>query len=103
VGLEDAHGRAAIIKRKKSAAPYKDPMAGEKLEMITKIRAQRAALEIEKKEAIRRARYSCLFHYEKKDHVLDISMLYLAFAKENRMKNPYGLEFISSLVFLLLF
>jgi hypothetical protein len=81
VGLEDAHGRAAIIKRKKSAAPYKDPMAGEKLEMITKIRAQRAALEIEKKEAIRRARYSCLFHYEKKDHCVRYIYAFLSFCK----------------------
>ncbi|GJN20367.1 hypothetical protein PR202_gb07737 [Eleusine coracana subsp. coracana] len=57
VELQDADGRAAIVvKRKKSAAPYKDPMAVEKLEMIIKIRAERAALEIEKKEAIRRAR-----------------------------------------------
>lgn len=61
-GLEDACGTTPTVKRKKSATPYKDPMAGEKLEMITKIRAQRAALEIEKKEAIKRARYVCLFH-----------------------------------------
>lgn len=54
--LEDAHGKSAALKRKKSATPYKDPMAVEKLEMISKIRAQRTAQEIEKKEAIRRAR-----------------------------------------------
>ncbi|VAH03429.1 unnamed protein product [Triticum turgidum subsp. durum] len=56
VSLDDAHAKTAPVKRKKSATPYKDPMAGEKLEMITKIRAQRTALEIEKKEAIERAR-----------------------------------------------
>lgn len=56
VSLEDAHGKSAAVKRKKSATPYKDPMAVEKLEMISKIRAQRTAQEIEKKEAIRRAR-----------------------------------------------
>lgn len=64
VGLEDAYGKPATVKRKKSATPYKDPMAGQKLEMITKIRAQRTALGIEKKEAIKRARYACLFHNE---------------------------------------
>jgi len=57
VGLEDAHGKGATVKRKKSATPYKDPMAGEKLEMLSKIRAQRVALAIEKEEAIKRARY----------------------------------------------
>ena len=61
VSLEDAHVKPATIKRKKSTTPYKDPMAGEKLEMITKIRAQRTSLEIEKKEAIKRARYVFLF------------------------------------------
>lgn len=63
--LEDAQGTTATVKRKKSATPYKDPMAGENLEMITKIRAQRAALEIEKKEAVKRARYVCLFYNSK--------------------------------------
>jgi hypothetical protein len=57
VSLEDVHIKTATVKRKKSTAPYKDPMAGEKLEMLTKIRAQRTSLEIEKKEAIKRARY----------------------------------------------
>ena len=57
VGLEDAHGKGATVKKKKSATPYKDPMAGEKLEMLSKIRAQRVALAIEKEEAIKRARY----------------------------------------------
>lgn len=61
VSLEEAHGKKATVKRKKSATPYKDPMAVEKLEMISKIRAQRTTLEIEKKEAIRRARYASLF------------------------------------------
>ncbi|KAK1694216.1 hypothetical protein QYE76_010913 [Lolium multiflorum] len=56
VSLEDVHVKTAPVKRKKSTTPYKDPMAGEKLEMITKIRAQRTSLEIEKKEAIKRAR-----------------------------------------------
>lgn len=58
--LEDAHGKGTTVKRKKSAIPYKDPMAGEKLEMLSKIRAQRAALEIEKKEATKRARYALM-------------------------------------------
>jgi hypothetical protein len=61
VALEDAHGKGATVKRKKSATPYKDPMAGEKLEMLSKIRAQRVALAIEKEEAIKRARYASLF------------------------------------------
>lgn len=65
VSLEDAHGKSAAVKRKKSATPYKDPMAVEKLEMISKIRAQRTAQEIEKKEAIRRARYAFLFQSKK--------------------------------------
>jgi len=60
VGLEDAHGKGATVKKKKSTTPYKDPMAGEKLAMLSKIRAQRVALAIEKEEAIKRARY-CLF------------------------------------------
>ncbi|KAF0929252.1 hypothetical protein E2562_018773 [Oryza meyeriana var. granulata] len=69
-GLEDAHGTTPTVKRKKSATPYKDPMAGEKLEMITKIRAQRAALEIEKKEAIKRAR-SLIAEAEKAANALE--------------------------------
>ncbi|BAF26210.1 uncharacterized protein [Oryza sativa Japonica Group] len=69
-GLEDACGTTPTVKRKKSATPYKDPMAGEKLEMITKIRAQRAALEIEKKEAIKRAR-SLIAEAEKAANALE--------------------------------
>uniref|UniRef100_A0ACD6ATW4 Uncharacterized protein n=1 Tax=Avena sativa TaxID=4498 RepID=A0ACD6ATW4_AVESA len=61
VTLENSHVKNATIKRKKSTTPYKDPMAGEKLEMITKIRAQRTSLEIEKKEAIKRARDAVAF------------------------------------------
>uniref|UniRef100_A0A0D9XIE7 Nuclease associated modular domain-containing protein n=1 Tax=Leersia perrieri TaxID=77586 RepID=A0A0D9XIE7_9ORYZ len=68
--LEDAHGTTPTVKRKKSATPYKDPMAGEKLEMITKIRAQRAALEVEKKEAIKRAR-SLIAEAEKAANALE--------------------------------
>ncbi|KAL6622951.1 hypothetical protein ACP70R_032830 [Stipagrostis hirtigluma subsp. patula] len=68
--LEDAHGKSATVKRKKSATPYKDPMAGEKLEMITKIRAQRAAMEIEKREAIKRAR-SLIAEAEKAANALE--------------------------------
>jgi hypothetical protein len=45
-------------------------MAGEKLEMLSKIRAQRAALEIEKKEAIKRARYASLFQNGNARHAL---------------------------------
>lgn len=70
VRLEDAHGTTATVKRKKSVTPYKDPMAGEKLEMITKIRAQRTALEIEKIEAIKRAR-SLIAEAEKASNALE--------------------------------
>ncbi|KAL6854328.1 hypothetical protein ACP4OV_019231 [Aristida adscensionis] len=70
VRLEDTHGKAATIKRKKSATPYKDPLAVEKLEMITKIRAQRAAIVIEKKEAIKRAR-SLIAEAEKAANALE--------------------------------
>ncbi|GJM91727.1 hypothetical protein PR202_ga08134 [Eleusine coracana subsp. coracana] len=71
VELQDADGRSAIVvKRKKSAAPYKDPMTVEKLEMIITIRAERAALEIEKKEAITRAR-SLIAEAEKAADALD--------------------------------
>ncbi|XP_062204930.1 uncharacterized protein LOC133906975 [Phragmites australis] len=80
VGLEDAHGKAATVKRKKSTTPYKDPMAGEKLEMITKIRAQRAALEIEKKEAIKRAR-SLIAEADKAADALEIAAATSPFAQ----------------------
>lgn len=80
LSLEDAHGKGAAVKRKKSTAPYKDPMAGEKLEMISKIRAQRAALEIEKKEAIRRAR-SLIAEAEKAADALEIAAATSPFAQ----------------------
>lgn len=70
VALEDAHVKNATVKRKKSTTPYKDPMAGAKLEMITKIRAQRTSLEIEKKEAIKRAR-SLILEAEKATDALE--------------------------------
>lgn len=70
VSSEDSRVQGATVKRKKSATPYKDPMAGEKLEMLSKIRAQRAALEIEKKEAIKRARYASLFQNGNARHAL---------------------------------
>ncbi|XP_040384346.1 uncharacterized protein LOC102702249 isoform X2 [Oryza brachyantha] len=69
-GLEDEYVIAPTVKRKKSATPYKDPMAVEKLEMITKIRAQRAAVEIERKEAINRAR-SLIAEAEKAANALE--------------------------------
>ena len=78
--LEDAHGKSAALKRKKSATPYKDPMAVEKLEMISKIRAQRTAQEIEKKEAIRRARYTFLFQNKNRVVLCETHMLLLVLA-----------------------
>ncbi|WVZ62288.1 hypothetical protein U9M48_012052 [Paspalum notatum var. saurae] len=80
VSLDDAHGKGATVKRKKCAAPYKDPMVGEKLEMISKIRAQRAALEIEKKEAIRRAR-SLIAEAEKAADALETAAATSPFAQ----------------------
>ncbi|OEL36277.1 hypothetical protein BAE44_0002704 [Dichanthelium oligosanthes] len=80
VSLEDAHGKGATVKRKKSATPYKDPMAGEKLEMLSKIRAQRAALEIEKKEAIQRAR-SLIAEAEKAADALETAAAMSPFAQ----------------------
>ncbi|XP_062200345.1 uncharacterized protein LOC133903024 [Phragmites australis] len=80
VGLEDAHGKPATVKRKKSATPYKDPMAGQKLEMITKIRAQRTALGIEKKEAIKRAR-SLIEEAEKAANALETAAATSPFAQ----------------------
>ncbi|KAJ1288159.1 hypothetical protein BS78_02G068900 [Paspalum vaginatum] len=80
VSLDDAHGKGATVKRKKPAAPYKDPMVGEKLEMISKIRAQRAALEIEKKEAIRRAR-SLIAEAEKAADALETAAATSPFAQ----------------------
>ncbi|TVU31267.1 hypothetical protein EJB05_22948 [Eragrostis curvula] len=79
-GLEEAQGKAVPVKRKKSATPYKDPMAGEKLEMITKIRAQRAALEIEKKKAIRRAR-SLIVEAERAANALETAAATSPFAQ----------------------
>ncbi|KAL5230884.1 hypothetical protein ABZP36_029660 [Zizania latifolia] len=81
-GLEDAHATTPTVKRKKSATPYKDPMAGEKLEMITKIRAQRAALEVEKKEAIKRAR-SLIAEAEKAANALETVAATSLFAQES--------------------
>ncbi|CAO2190071.1 unnamed protein product [Urochloa humidicola] len=80
VSLEDAHGKGATVKRKKSAIPYKDPMAGEKLEMLSKVRAQRAALEIEKKEAIKRAR-SLIAEAEKAADALETAAAMSPFAQ----------------------
>lgn len=42
--------------RRRNAPSYKDPLASSKLEMLKNIRAQRAATEIKKIEAIERAR-----------------------------------------------
>lgn len=78
--LEDSLGKGATVKRKKSATPYKDPMAGEKLEMLSKIRAQRAALEIEKKEAIKRAR-SLIAEAEKAADALETAAAMSPFAQ----------------------
>ncbi|KAG2581884.1 uncharacterized protein LOC120711534 [Panicum virgatum] len=80
VGLEDAHGKGATVKRKKSATPYKDPMAGEKLEMLSKIRAQRVALAIEKEEAIKRAR-SLIAEAEKAADALETAAAMSPFAQ----------------------
>ncbi|KAM3401800.1 hypothetical protein ACQJBY_006052 [Aegilops geniculata] len=80
VSMDDAHAKTAPVKRKKSATPYKDPMAGEKLEMITKIRAQRTALEIEKKEAIERAR-SLIVEAEKAANALEPVAAKIPFAQ----------------------
>ncbi|CAL5004501.1 unnamed protein product [Urochloa decumbens] len=80
VSLEDAHGKGATVKRKKSATPYKDPMAGQKLEMLSKVRAQRAALEIEKKEAIKRAR-SLIAEAEKAADALETAAAMSPFAQ----------------------
>ncbi|XP_077236513.1 muscle M-line assembly protein isoform X2 [Tasmannia lanceolata] len=47
----------AGLKQKRSAIPsYKDPLASSKLEMIKKIRAQRASMETRKREATERAK-----------------------------------------------
>lgn len=44
-------------RRKRNATPsYKDPLASSKLEMIRKIRAERAAMENKRKEATERAK-----------------------------------------------
>ncbi|XP_010273796.1 PREDICTED: uncharacterized protein LOC104609242 [Nelumbo nucifera] len=42
--------------KRKSVPSYKDPLANSKLEMIKKIRAQRASMETKKREAIERAK-----------------------------------------------
>lgn len=45
------------IKLKRSRAPlYKDPLVGSKLELLKSIRAQRAAAESRKNEAVTRAK-----------------------------------------------
>nr|CAB3499874.1 unnamed protein product [Digitaria exilis] len=80
VSLEDADGKGTTVKRKKSAIPYKDPMAGEKLEMLSKVRAQRAALEIEKKEATKRAR-SLIAEAEKASDALESAAAMSPFAQ----------------------
>jgi len=83
VGLEDAHGKGATVKKKKSATPYKDPMAGEKLEMLSKIRAQRVALAIEKEEAIKRARYASLFQNGKSVDYASLALI--SFGRKNNL------------------
>ncbi|XP_071901267.1 uncharacterized protein [Coffea arabica] len=50
-----SHIQRVMLKRS-SVAPYKDPLASSKLEMLKKIRAQRAAAESKKTEAVARAR-----------------------------------------------
>lgn len=42
--------------RRRNKPLYKDPMASSKLEMLKNIRAQRAAEELKKTEAVERAR-----------------------------------------------
>ncbi|KAI3878528.1 hypothetical protein MKX03_023978 [Papaver bracteatum] len=52
----DAKSRAKPKIKKSRAAPYKDPLADSKLEMIRNIRAQRAVTETKKTEAVERAK-----------------------------------------------
>jgi hypothetical protein len=61
VGLEDAPGRAAIIKRKKSSAPYKDPMAGKKQDSSSKGSARNI-----KERSYQKGKVFMFIHYEKK-------------------------------------
>ncbi|OVA11227.1 hypothetical protein BVC80_1589g2 [Macleaya cordata] len=54
-GSETKSRARSRLKRSRSA-PYKDPLADTKLEMIRNIRAQRAAIETKKSEAMERAK-----------------------------------------------
>lgn len=55
---EEAKSAKMLIqkKRKSNAPSYRDPMARSKLEMIRKIREQRATMEEKKRDATERAR-----------------------------------------------
>ncbi|MQL82158.1 hypothetical protein Taro_014625 [Colocasia esculenta] len=64
-----------VQKKRKSATPsYKDPMASSKLEMIKKIREQRATIETKKREATERAKL-LIAEAEKAAKALEVAAL----------------------------
>uniref|UniRef100_A0A452YA64 Nuclease associated modular domain-containing protein n=1 Tax=Aegilops tauschii subsp. strangulata TaxID=200361 RepID=A0A452YA64_AEGTS len=76
--INSYHGTSSGSKVPRKQRTPREP--GEKLEMITKIRAQRTALEIEKKEAIERAR-SLIVEAEKAANALEPVAAKIPFAQ----------------------
>lgn len=69
IELEDAMFELTVmkksnnVKKKRTIVPkYKDPMASTKLDMIKKIKAQRTEMDVRKREAIDKAKYSCEYN-----------------------------------------
>lgn len=67
--------KKVVSRRRKNSTPsYKDPMASSKLEMIKKIRADRAAMETRKREATERAKL-LIAEAEKAAKALEVAAL----------------------------
>lgn len=72
---EEKSIKKATHRKKRNEAPsYKDPMASSKLEMIKKIRAERAAMETKKREATERAKL-LIAEAEKAAEALEVAAL----------------------------
>ncbi|XP_038974761.1 uncharacterized protein LOC103697567 isoform X2 [Phoenix dactylifera] len=74
-----------ISKRKRTPTPYKDPMAGSKLEMIKRIRARRVAMETKKRKAVERAKL-LIAEAEKAAKALEMAALRSPLAQASLME-----------------
>ncbi|CAI9114520.1 OLC1v1015261C2 [Oldenlandia corymbosa var. corymbosa] len=97
---ESAKSQNLRIKRKSKSAPYKDPLASSKLEMLKSIRAQRAAAESKKTEALVRAKL-LIAEAEKAANALEVAAKQSPLARasliETRRLIAEAVESISSI------